>query len=148
MEHTVATQDMKVPNVLVVGCTATQLASWVGCAARAGVALRGVDLAGVTMVAQAWRPAAIVLTWDVYDFDPERFDALARSIEARLIKLPTDDLDPSTFEVALRTTLDNRLARTRIVTSGVRRRSRFDQPSEGEAEAAAFHGRRTGTSMR
>ena len=57
-----------------------------------------------TMVAKYW-PFAIVISKDVYAFDPNEFEALARDVAALLYKADTTGASVKTLESAMRPAL-------------------------------------------
>ena len=57
-----------------------------------------------TMVAKYW-PFAIVMSEDVYAFDPQEFEALARDVAALLYKTNTDGATAHSMEEAMRPAL-------------------------------------------
>jgi hypothetical protein len=60
-------------------------------AERAGTTYIGVSLADAPSVVVRERPDAVLLTEDVYTFDPERFDALADGVGAELAIVGSED---------------------------------------------------------
>jgi hypothetical protein len=92
--------------VVVVGgpadlIAAVRQAAGVAAAARVETA----ELANAATVAATHRPFAIVMSEDVYSFDSAEFDALARDVNATLIRVETD----STTRAKLERTLMPRL---------------------------------------
>jgi len=88
--------------VVVVGgprelIDATRQAAGIAAAARVETA----ELATAATVVATHRPFAIVMSEDVYAFDSAEFDALARDVNATLLKIPLDDSDAAKLERAL-----------------------------------------------
>ena len=88
--------------VVVVGgprelIDATRQAAGIAAAARVETA----ELASAATVVATHRPFAIVMSEDVYAFDSAEFDALARDVNATLLKVPLDDSDAAKLERTL-----------------------------------------------
>lgn len=76
--------------IVVVGgppelVTAARLAAGVAAAAR----LETAELATAATVIATHRPFAVVLSEDVYAFDAAEFDALARDVNAEMVRIDT-----------------------------------------------------------
>jgi hypothetical protein len=85
--------------VVVVGgprelIDATRQAAGVAAAARVETA----ELAEAATVVATHRPFAIVMSEDVYAFDSAEFDALARDVDATLLKIPLEDANALKLE--------------------------------------------------
>lgn len=52
----------------------------------------GTDLAGAATQVASTRPFAVVISEEIYGFDSDEFDALARDVQASVITIPTDGL--------------------------------------------------------
>ena len=88
--------------VVVVGgprelIDATRQAAGIAAAARVETA----ELASAATVVATHRPFAIVMSEDVYAFDSAEFDALARDVNATLLKVPLDGSDAAKLERTL-----------------------------------------------
>jgi hypothetical protein len=88
--------------VVVVGgpkelIDATRQAAGVAAAAKVETA----ELANAATVVASVRPFAIVMSEDVYAFDAAEFDALARDVNATLLKVALGDLDSAKLERTL-----------------------------------------------
>ncbi len=82
-----------VPYVVVVGASDNVVAACRYAAAVGASAL--VEACGVEDLATTvatWRPIAIVVSEDVYDFDAAEFDALARDAGGVVVTLPAGEL--------------------------------------------------------
>ncbi|MEY4578148.1 MAG: hypothetical protein RL701_2851 [Pseudomonadota bacterium] len=85
--------------VVVVGgpadlVAAVRQAAGVAAAARVETA----DLANAATVAATHRPFAIVMSEDVYAFDSAEFEALARDVNATLIRIETGSMTRAKLE--------------------------------------------------
>jgi hypothetical protein len=85
--------------VVVVGGSpdlieATRQAAGIAAAAKVETA----ELANAATVVATFRPFAIVMSEDVYAFDAAEFDALARDVNAALVKVDIHDADPNKLE--------------------------------------------------
>jgi hypothetical protein len=88
--------------VVVVGgprelIEATRLAAGIAAAAKVETA----ELANAATVVATFRPFAIVMSEDVYAFDSAEFDALARDVNATLLKIDMERMDPTKLERTL-----------------------------------------------
>jgi hypothetical protein len=88
--------------VVVIGgpaelVTATRLAAGVAAAARVETA----ELATAATVIATNRPFAVVVSEDMYAFDASEFDALARDVNAMLIRIDTTGATREKLERAL-----------------------------------------------
>jgi hypothetical protein len=89
-------------TVVVVGgpkalVDATRQAAGIAAAAKVETA----ELANAATIVASVRPFAIVMSEDVYAFDAAEFDALARDVNATLLKVAMTDLDPAKLERTL-----------------------------------------------
>src|SRR5689334_15965446 len=66
-----------------------------------GIPLERVDVGGAPAFVDSARPLVIVLLEDVYAFDPEQFDALAKSVGAVVVTLPGEEVGESQLESRL-----------------------------------------------
>jgi hypothetical protein len=85
--------------VVVVGgppelIEATRQAAGIAAAAR----IETAELANAATVIATVRPFAIVMSEDVYAFDAAEFDALARDVNASLLKIDIGSIDASKLE--------------------------------------------------
>ncbi|MEJ7731807.1 MAG: hypothetical protein WKG00_21680 [Polyangiaceae bacterium] len=76
---------------MVLGVSAKFARACREAAERAGTAYIGVSLANAPSVVVRERPDVVLLTEDVYSFDPERFDALADGVGAELVIVGSED---------------------------------------------------------
>ena len=83
----------EVPYVVVVAVPAHIIASCRYAAALGASALiEEATVADVATVCATWRPIAIVVPREIYDFDGSEFDALARDAGGEVVTLPTREL--------------------------------------------------------
>ena len=90
-------------TVVVVGgprelIEATRLAAGIAAAAR----IETAELSNAATVIATCKPFAIVMSEDVYAFDSAEFDALARDVNATLLKIALDGADAAKLERTLR----------------------------------------------
>ncbi len=95
-------------RVVIVGASPALLERCHQAAATLGAVVVGADLGSLTHRCRSRPPAAIVVTEDVYAFDPRGFVALAREVGARLIQLSDDRVPREALLAALRLALATR----------------------------------------
>ena len=78
-------RQLRAPKVLVVGGTPDVAAAVDEAAVAAQVLVTRCALAHVTTVAADIRPLIMVMSEEVFLFDPESFRALARDVHSRLL---------------------------------------------------------------
>src|SRR5689334_9008323 len=88
--------------VVVVGgprelVEATRLAAGIAAAAKVETA----ELGSAATVVATFRPFAIVMSEDIYAFDSAEFDALARDVNATLLKIDMGGMDAAKLERTL-----------------------------------------------
>jgi hypothetical protein len=74
-----------VPLVLAVGCPPSMVQRCMEVATPWGVVIAESDLMNMRTEAARARPIALLMTRDVYAFDPEEFQALAQDVGAVLV---------------------------------------------------------------
>lgn len=104
-------------TVVVVGgprelIEATRQAAGIAAAAR----IETAELSNAATVVATCRPFAIVMSEDVYAFDAAEFDALARDVNATLLKIDTQGTDPSKFERILMPKIGRAHRQRRVAT--------------------------------
>src|SRR5262245_15770890 len=104
--------------VVVVGgprelVEATRQAAGVAAAAKVETA----ELSNAATVVASYRPFAIVMSEDVYEFDAAEFDALARDVNATLLKIDLNGMDANKLERTLMPKI-GRAHRQRRATKG------------------------------
>jgi hypothetical protein len=69
------------------------------------------DVATMTTRAAQWRPFAIVVSSSIAEFDPDEFAALARSVDAHLLTVPSERIADPLLKNALITAFRNAFER-------------------------------------
>ena len=95
-------KQMLVPVVLVVGGTPDFAGAVEQAAVGAQVLVTRCALADVTTVAAEIRPLVMVMSDDIFNFDPESFDALARDVGSRLLTVREAQPDIHALEAKLK----------------------------------------------
>lgn len=128
-DHTTLTA-VAAPTVIAIGCP-PELNARCGRALRStGVRLEDCEVSNaVTMVAER-QPLVIVLVEDLYAFDPEEFDALARDVRASLLRVE-EDIVEAKLELLLCAAID----------ATIERRKAADAMAERPAPPAKVLGR-------
>jgi hypothetical protein len=93
------------PVVLAVGCPPDLLARCARALEGIGVALRTCDFLNAATAVAERRPLAMVMPNDLYAFDPDEFDALARDVQASLVRVE-EDIPVPKLELLLGTAID------------------------------------------
>jgi hypothetical protein len=75
-----------------------------------GVTLRECGFMTAPTVAAERRPLAILLPMDIYAFDPSAFDALARDVQASLVRVD-EDIPAGQLELLLTAAVEDAAAR-------------------------------------
>ena len=75
------------PTVLAVSCPPELVARCAGALLTIGIGLKECGFVSAATVAAERRPLAIVIVKDIYLFDPDAFDALARDVQASLVRV-------------------------------------------------------------
>jgi len=88
------------PVALLIGFSSTFFWERRDAVARAGAVAVDAPLTQAASLALEWHPAVMVITEDVYAFDPSRFDALAEIVGATIAVLR--DEEETDFEVTRR----------------------------------------------
>ena len=116
-----AHDPLAAPRILVVGgpdvleVTTRRVAA----AETSGIEVEVCDAGSVRFVAPRVRPFALVLSQEVYGFDPDRLGELASELEAELVVLKVARVSAGFLEQALRPALRHALRRYRsTVASG------------------------------
>jgi len=80
------------------------------------IAVEACGALATASTAARLRPFALVLSQDIYAFDPDEFTALARDVQAELIVLKVSKSTATFLEQALRPSLRNAFRRYRTET--------------------------------
>jgi hypothetical protein len=100
------------PNVLAISCSPDLLARCAQAVEALGVTLRECGFISAATAVAAQRPLVMVLVDDIYAFDPEEFDALARDVCASLVRVE-EDIPAAKLEMLLEAALDAAAQRSR-----------------------------------
>ncbi|AUX36379.1 MULTISPECIES: hypothetical protein [Sorangium] len=76
-----------IPLVIVAGCPAEFVAVCREVGAQLGVAVRECDLRSLRPTIAASQPYAVIVTEDLYRFEPASFDAIIRQAPASLVRI-------------------------------------------------------------
>ncbi len=108
-DHTTLTA-VAAPTVIAIGCPPELNARCTRALAATGVRLDDCEVSNaVTMVAER-QPLVIVLVEDLYAFDPDEFDALARDVRASLLRVEEDIIEAK-LELLLSAAIDATIER-------------------------------------
>jgi hypothetical protein len=83
-------RDLKIPVALVIAGTEEILGAVSSAALSAQVLVAECSVMDATNTAAQMRPLVMVMPDEIYDADPEGFDALARDVRARVLHVATD----------------------------------------------------------
>ena len=110
-------RPMLVPRVLIVGGPESLVSAVKRVAAdeSPAIAVDACDLAQAVNVTTAKRPFAVVMSQDVYGFDPGELAALVRDVQAELVVVKVNKVTPGFLEQALRPSLRHAFRRYRTV---------------------------------
>jgi len=86
-------KHLRVPVVLVVGGTPALEAVVQDAALRAQVLMTSCPVSEVTTVAAEIRPLVMVMSRDIFGFDPDSFYALARDVHSQLLTVKEEELE-------------------------------------------------------
>jgi hypothetical protein len=98
-------QAFVVPTVLVIGCPPVLVARCSQALEGMGVGLRACDFLNCATAVAERRPLAMVLLEDLYAFDPEELVALARDVQASLVRIE-EDIPVAKLRLLLSTAVD------------------------------------------
>src|SRR5690349_12050393 len=88
------------PTILAIGCPPMLLDACRRVLARTGGVLKECDVSRVATVAAERKPLVLLLSEDVYAFDPAEFSALARDVRAVLL-LAGEEVEELVLEAQL-----------------------------------------------
>ena len=108
---------MHVPRVLVVGGPAPLLEAVrsVGSGESPAIAVHACELVEAANSMTSLRPFAVVMSQDVYGFDPGELAALVRDVQAELVVVKVTRVSSGFLEQALRPSLRHAFRRYRTV---------------------------------
>jgi len=116
---------MVVPRVLVIGGSGPLLEAVhrVASAESTAIAVDACELIDAANTMTAKRPFAVVMSQDVYGFDPGELAALVRDVQAELVVVKVTRVSAGFLEQALRPSLRHAFRRYRtVIESGPLRR--------------------------
>lgn len=87
-------RQVQVPVALVIGGTHELVQAVEDASLSAQVLVADCTVAEATNRAASMRPLVMVMPEDVYAFDPESFEALARDVRSRVLTIPTEGIAP------------------------------------------------------
>lgn len=124
--------------LLAVGCGGALLGHCREVAIHAHVEIEAVELVELADAVGEMRPLVLLIAADIYGFDPDEFDALARAVGA--VRLLVELTEPCTrFEARLlRALRDARIARSQAASEPVTTRGKR-RPSSGIRWTATAH---------
>ncbi len=94
-------RQLHVPVALVVGGGPELVRLVEDAALSAQVLVAECTLADVTNRAAELRPLVMIMSEDVYGFDPDSFEALAKDVRSRVITVPTEGLRADVLKARL-----------------------------------------------
>lgn len=94
-------RQMQVPVALVVGGTAELLQTVEQAALSAQVLVAECSVADATNSAAQMRPLVMIMAEDVYSFDPDSFEALARDVRSQVLTVPPGGIRLEDLEAKL-----------------------------------------------
>jgi hypothetical protein len=106
--------SLAAPTVLAVSCPPELVARCAEAIAPLGLALQACGFLEAATMAAERRPLAIVVVEDVYAFDPDEFDALARDVRASLVRVEEGITVPK-LELILEAAVDDAAQRRRAM---------------------------------
>ena len=128
--------SLAAPTVLVVSCPPELVARCAQAIQPLGLALQECGFIAAATMAAERRPLAIVMTEDLYAFDPEELDALARDVRASLVRIE-EDITVAKLELILEAAVDEAARQRREMLAAWR------APQVSPATASVEDGRRT-----
>jgi hypothetical protein len=109
-------RTLTAPTVVAIGCPPPFAARCGRLVERLGALFVTADVAGAPTVVAEKRPLAMVVVEDVYDFDPDEFDALARDVGASVVKV-AEDVSAARLDALLAAAIDAATARRRAAAA-------------------------------
>jgi hypothetical protein len=95
-------KQMQIPVALVVGGSDRLIGAISEAAVQAQVLVAECAVADALTMAAQMRPLVLVMSEEVYEFDRDSFDTLARDVRSRCLVVGEGDLDPVVLEQQLR----------------------------------------------
>jgi hypothetical protein len=94
-------RQMQIPVALIVGGTEELISSFGEAAVSVQVLVAECSVADAATTAAQLRPLVLVMNDDIYQFDAEGFEALARDVRSRVMRVPTPVPAPAELEAQL-----------------------------------------------
>jgi hypothetical protein len=89
---------MQIPVALVIGASEKLIGAVSDAAVSAQVLVAECSVQDATTMAAQMRPLVMVMPTEVYEFDQEGFDALARDVRSRVLAVSETEIDPAELE--------------------------------------------------
>jgi hypothetical protein len=94
-------RQLQVPVALVIGGARELVRIVEEAAVSAQVLVAECTVAEATTAAAEMRPLVMIMSEDVYGFDPESFEALAQDVRSQVLTVPTDHIEPEQLKAKL-----------------------------------------------
>ena len=94
-------RQVQVPVALVIGGTAELLQAVEKASLSAQVLVADCPVSEATNTVASMRPLVMVMPEDVYSFDPDSFEALARDVRSKVLTIPAAGMTPETLQSSL-----------------------------------------------
>lgn len=94
---------MQVPVALVIGGSLELMSAMSEAALGAQVLVAECSVEDAATTAAQMRPLVMVMSEDVFDFDPDGFEALARDVRSRLLRVDAESPDARQLQSDLAT---------------------------------------------
>lgn len=94
-------RQLHVPVALVVGGSAELVGIVEDAALSVQLLVTNCSVADATTRAAELRPLVMIMSEDVYGFDPDSFEALAKDVRSRVITVPVEGLDAEALKARL-----------------------------------------------
>jgi len=96
---------VRAPTVITIGCSTDLNDRCARALLSTGVSFKDCEMSNAATLVAARVPLVIVLVEDLYLFDPEEFDALARDVRASLLRVE-EDIAEAKLELLLHAAID------------------------------------------
>jgi hypothetical protein len=103
-DHTTLTA-VPVPTVITIGCSPDFNGRCARALTSTGLSFKDCEMANAATLVAARQPLVIVLVEDLYLFDPDEFDALARDVRASILRVE-EDIAEAKLEFLLHAAID------------------------------------------
>ena len=95
-------RQLHVPVALVIGGTRDLVRIVEEAAVSAQVLVAECTVAEATTAAAEMRPLVMIMSEDVFGFDPESFEALAQDVRSQVVTLRPDNIQPEELKAKLK----------------------------------------------